>query len=123
MKMYTCKIKDKAILYCFGKENNINNLIQFINYQGPHVSIEEVVNRIKIEKIYIYPESQKLSGRKYIKLVNKILKNTDLLINNDELHSLMFLSNPNKMQQLLGFTDEEAILYKEELGKIYHVDE
>lgn len=123
MKMYTCKIKDKAILYCFGKENNINNLIQFINYQGPHVSIEEVVNRIKIEKIYIYPESQKLSGRKYIKLVNKILKNTDLLINNDELHSLMFLSNPNKMQQLLVFTDEEAILYKEELGKIYHVDE
>lgn len=123
MKMYTCKIKDKAILYCFGKDNNINNLIQFINYQGPHVSVEEVVNRIKIEKIYIYPESQKLSGRKYIKLVNKILKNTDLLINNDELHSLMFLSNPNKMQQLLGFTDEEAILYKEELGKIYHVDE
>lgn len=123
MKMYTCKIKDKAILYCFGKDNNINNLIQFINYQGPHVSVEEVANRIKIEKIYIYPESQKLSGRKYIKLVNKILKNTDLLINNDELHSLMFLSNPNKMQQLLGFTDEEAILYKEELGKIYHVDE
>lgn len=123
MKMYTCKIKDKAILYCFGKDNNINNLIQFINYQGPHVSVEEVANRIKIEQIYIYPESQKLSGRKYIKLVNKILKNTDLLINNDELHSLMFLSNPNKMQQLLGFTDEEAILYKEELGKIYHVDE
>lgn len=123
MKMYTCKIKDKAILYCFGKDNNINNLIQFINYQGPHVSVEEVANRIKIEQIYIYPESQKLSGRKYIKLVNKILKNTDLLINNDELHSLMFLSNPNKMQQLLGFTDEEVILYKEELGKIYHVDE
>ena len=41
MKMYTCKIKDKAILYCFGKDNNINNLIQFINYQGPHVSVEE----------------------------------------------------------------------------------
>lgn len=107
MKMYTCKIKDKAILYCFGKENNINNLIQFINYQGPHVSVEEVINRIKIEKIYIYSESQKLSGRKYIKLVNKILKNTDLLINNDELHSLMFLSNPNKMQQILGISNEE----------------
>lgn len=104
MKMYTCKIKDKAILYCFGKDNNINNLIQFINYQGPHVSVE-------IEQIYIYPESQKLSGRKYIKLVNKILKNTDLLINNDGLHSLMFLSNPNKMQQLLGISNEE----KEEL--------
>ena len=107
MKMYTCKIKDKAILYCFGKDNNINNLIQFINYQGPHVSVEEVANRIKIEQIYIYPESQKLSGRKYIKLVNKILKNTDLLINNDGLHSLMFLSNPNKMQQLLGISNEE----------------
>lgn len=107
MKMYTCKIQDKAILYCFGKDNNINNLIQFINYQGPHVSVEEVVNRIKIEQIYIYPESQKLSGRKYIKLVNKILKNTDLLINNDELHSLMFLSNPNKMQQLLGISNEK----------------
>lgn len=104
MKMYTCKIKDKAILYCFGKDNNINNLIQFINYQGTHVSVE-------IEQIYIYPESQKLSGRKYIKLVNKILKNTDLLINNDGLHSLMFLSNPNKMQQLLGISNEE----KEEL--------
>lgn len=107
MKMYTCKIKDKAILYCFGKDNNINNLIQFINYQGPHVSVEEVANRIKIEQIYIYPESQKLSGRKYIKLVNKILKNTDLLINNDGLHSLMFLSNPNKMQQLLEISNEE----------------
>jgi len=107
MKMYTCKIKDKAILYCFGKENNINNLIQFINYQGPHVSVEEVINRIKIEKIYVCPENQKLSGRKYIKLANKILKNTELLINNDELHSLMFLSNPNKMQQLLGISNEE----------------
>lgn len=122
MKMYRCNVLNEFDLFLFGDEAAINRIDYYIDNHKSIVDIAGLINRLIYEKIKVYPVGNTLYGKLYVHILKRRLKNSDILLTYNDYANLMFLSNPEKMQQLLGFTDEEVILYKEELGKIYHVN-
>ena len=114
MEMYRLNIRKDAIYYCFGRNENIYRLMEYIRENGKEISISAVIDKIIDENIYVYPECLIASGQEYIDSILPKITEYRLLLKEEDLHNLMFLYSPDNMQKALNISDQE----KEEMLSI-----
>lgn len=93
---------------CVGNDMSIVDVRQFFKIQDSRagVPLDNLLSRMKMNKIYGYAKSKKLKYKRVEKNFNKELERAFLLIDADDFADAMFVCKPDEMAQILKIDEE-----------------
>lgn len=103
-------------MYCVGSERGIQDLQNFFSVQCENrkcVNLDAWVKRVLNNKVYCCLIESKKLGFITSSLVNRVFKKANLLIDEDIWFEALFLTEPQKISELLGLSEKDAEEVKE----------
>lgn len=120
MEVHSFIMKD-IDLHCCGNIDGISDMERYLQLHSSKLDIQNLIDRLLFNKLKVYTKGKTLIGKVYAAIISEKLKQNDLLIDYQYYLDMLFLKNPDKMSELLGFNDIQKEQYLEEILYIYDI--